>query len=54
MNFGGGLAGDQSSPPIGEPGDELSTLKQQAEVMGEQMQQMQQRIRELEQEKKNG
>jgi len=54
MGFDGGLAGDQSSPPIGESGDELSALKQQADVMGEQMQRMQQRIQELEREKRDG
>ena len=53
MGSGGGFAGNQSLP-TGGGGEELSALKQQAEVMGEQMQQIQQRIQQIEQETKNG
>jgi len=48
-----GFAGNQP-PQVGNSEAELSALRQQAELMGRQMQQMQQRIQELEQEKNNG
>jgi len=55
MGFGGGLAGAQSPPPAAAgPDDELSALKQQAELLSQQMQQIQHRLAELEQEKRNG
>jgi len=44
---GGGFAGNQSSPTDGGE-EELSMLKQQAEVMGRELQQIQRRIHELE------
>jgi predicted Fe-Mo cluster-binding NifX family protein len=55
MGYGGGLMGPQvvSGSDAGAP-DELTVLKQQAEAMARQMQQMQQRIQELEQEKDSG
>jgi predicted Fe-Mo cluster-binding NifX family protein len=55
MGAGGGFAGSQpTTENAAVPDNELSLLKQQAEAMGQQMQQIQQRIKELEQEKKNG
>lgn len=53
MGLGRGVASD-SPPAVDTGGDELSVLKQQAEAMGQQMRQIQQRIAELEQEKNNG
>jgi len=53
MGFGGrGGAGGQTAPPsdVGSD-DELGMLKQQAQAMASQMQQIQQRIQELEQKK---
>lgn len=54
MGFGGDFAASQPPPAAGGPVDELTALKQQAEIMNQQMQQILQRIRELEQEQKNG
>ena len=56
MGFGGrGGAGGQTAPPtdVGSD-DELGILKQQAQAMASQMQQIQQRIQELEQKRQNG
>ena len=53
MGAGGGLTGNPL-PPSGSSEDELTVLKQQAEAMSRQMQQIQQRIEELEKEKHNG
>jgi hypothetical protein len=55
MGAGDGFAGSQATTENAAiPNDELSLLKQQAEAVGQQMQQIQQRIKDLEQEKKNG
>jgi len=55
MGYGGNPVGPQVVPgdDAGAP-DELAALKQHAEAMARQMQQIQQRIQELEQEKDNG
>ncbi|MFA4944787.1 MAG: NifB/NifX family molybdenum-iron cluster-binding protein [Lentisphaeria bacterium] len=53
MGLGRGVVSD-APPAVAAGGDELSALKQEAEAMGQQMRQIQQRIAELEQEKNNG
>ena len=55
MGMGGGSGAVGNQPlPINGGEDELSVLKQQAEIMMEQMRQIQQKIQQLEQEKRNG
>ena len=53
MAAGAGFAGGQV-PPDDTGQDELTSLRQQAEAMMLQMQQIQQRIQQLEQEERNG